>query len=167
MDKGLELGTRNATHVFSHHSYYCKVTWSKPSQALTAGELCLIWCVQHSATGTIAESSATVSSTLVHAWVRYLTAIANLSCLFFPPLSRGLEYMRVKCKAHLFQCHLTCLSVLRENTTADKRELGASHQQAVLASRAYSPRNTLFQDITLVQASHIPTWLSFIWKENP
>lgn len=71
------------------------------SQVLTAGELCLIWCVQHSTMGTIAESSATVSSTSVHAWARYLTVIANLSCLFFfplPLLSRGLEYMRVKCK---------------------------------------------------------------------
>lgn len=76
--------------------------------------------------GTIAENSATVSSTSVHARARYLTATANSSSLFFL-LSRGLEYMRIKGKAHLFQLSPDLsFSMRREhnnNSTADERQL--------------------------------------------
>lgn len=113
--------------------------------------------------GTIAENSATVSSTSVHTRARYLTATANSSSLFFL-LSRGLEYIRIKGKAHLFQLSRDLsFSVKREhnnNSTADKRELNDTHQLAVSTCRAHTGHGVpCLHGLSLVQVSHAPACL--------
>lgn len=158
-------------HISAHNSYYCKVAWSKPS---TSSAHCW-WALSnlmcpHSAMGTIANNSATVSSTSVHARARYSTATVDSSSLFFL-LSRGLEYIRIKGKAHLFQLSPDLsLSIKREhnnNSTADKRELNDTHQLAVSTCRAHMAHGVLcLQGIPLVQGSHVLACLGSFWKEN-
>lgn len=86
-------------HRSPYNSYYCSKTSMSSAHCWWA--LSDLMC-PHSAMGTITENSATASSTLIHARARYLTATANSSSLFFL-LSRGLEYIKTKVKAHLFQ----------------------------------------------------------------